>query len=366
MEDPEAVGFLLTIVQFLRHCTKAIPTAMYYGGILAGILAFPTYAVVVMRRRTRARMEEVLAELATRDPWLQAAARGKGFFETDEPLRWLEDLCDWRKNYEGVRVFFGSPDLEAKCIQVTQALINVFLSWSSELKSLTPARRGRLIELLNRLHTDTPTTETQTLLHALQSQPQPLAWVNALWEEAESINSWDGFLKRAGLATDLSPIDAAEEAQGARETYALALLLYARETYPFREELKVFLRAACAKSHGLIRTLVPAVDSVLRLDGALVQSVRELVTKEAVASRYESHPDFRKFVMAFGESPFVSLGVSPDEDLETVRPKFRQLLAQAQADAQEQKEGAFEKSKILQLAWGAVVYVKQSDPSLPS
>lgn len=360
MEQTGTAGVLMVVAQLLRHCTRSIHSALFYGGLLAGAIAFPLYAIVLLRRHMQASMDKVLTELAERDPWLWAAVRGRRFFETEQPFEWLEDLCRWQKRYRGIRVVFGSPDLEAKCLHVTGALLQVLLSWSREFESLSPERRARLDALLEQVHGASAEALVTRLRRLLATRVDPLAWLGELAEEAEGIDTWSAFLRSTGMSRDLSPIQAADEAADDRETVALALFLLSREAFPFQEETKAFLRQCHTRSHDVVRNAALCVDQHLERHGTFVAVVRDVTEGGAQSARFESHPDYRKFVHAFGQSPFTFLGTSADEPVPVIREQFRQQLAQARSAARTGEDGAFERAKTLQIAWGTVCYLQKA------
>jgi hypothetical protein len=333
-----------------HQCTGTVTSALYYAGILCGLIVFPIYAVILLRRHTRKYMDKVLSEISARDPWLWATLRGKDMFETEKPFEWLQDLCQWQKRYHRVRVFFGSPDLEGKCIQATGALLNVFLSWSADLRDLPAAQKGRLVTLLTELKKHAAEPDIDRLLTVLTAPEDPFAWIRAMAKAAREMQSWFDFLAGVGLPADLTAAAAAAYGEATREKTAMALLVLARDDCPFPVEIDTFLRGTHARAAGPLRIAAIHVDKALGKDGRLVDSLKDRLEGSPHLRRLREHPAWHKFVVGFGKTPLAALEGRPEDDAAALRRR-RQTLVAALSAAPAHDPATVRRRKELDLAW---------------
>ncbi|OGV63643.1 MAG: hypothetical protein A3K19_08475 [Lentisphaerae bacterium RIFOXYB12_FULL_65_16] len=353
MDEATTQEQLGVFLDLFHHCTATVTSSLYYAGVLCGLIVFPIYAVVLLRGHTRKYMDKVLSEISDRDPWLWATLRGKDMFETDKPFDWIQDLCQWQTRYHHVRVFFGSPDLEAKCIQATNALLNVFMSWSDDLRDLPPAKRGRLVDLLTELKKRSEEPEIDRLLKILTAPEDPFAWIRALNVKAQNMRSWFDFLAGIDAPGDLAPAAAAAHGEATREKTAMALLVLARDDCPFPRETGEFLRGLHLRTAGPLRITAIHVDKALGKEGKLVDSLKDLLEGNPQLRRLREHPAWRKFVMAFGKTPLAALESVPEDDVAALRKRHHALGAALQK-APARDPAAVCRRKELDLAWETV------------
>lgn len=354
--------------EFLGLCRQVIGslhTALYCAGVLVGFIIFPIYGVVLLRRRTRIHMENVLDEIAEGDPWLWAAGHGKATFRADRPLQWLQDLCQWQARYHGVKIFFGSPDLEAKCIQVTSALVDVFLSRSYEFRKMPAPRKEKLVELLRQLKKWSVDPELEKLLTLLTARADPLESIRNLSDKICTVKSWSDFLERLRLPSHLSPQEAVDHEPRSRELLTAALLLFARPDCPCADQCESLLHALRRRSAGPLQLTSIRVDQAIEADGALVASLRQLFDATASAAppgsdaaRLQEHAAWRRFVLAFRESPFEVLQAEPGDGFAALRAKHHRLSSACRARSGDQP-AAVRQQKRLDLAWEVVMLLNR-------
>jgi len=358
MADPSTQSQFLLFLQFLRHCTGTVNGALFYAGILAGLIAFPIYAVVLIRRHTRVYMDQVLMAIAERDPWLMTVGHGEGVFATEEPFEWLQDLCKWQARYHGVRMFFGSPDLEAKCIQVTKALLAVFLSWADNIKLLSREKQERLIDLLNRMKKRSADPSIDRLLRLLGSSDDPLGWLRPIWEGSREMRTWETFLQEIEVPIYFSPTEAAAAVELTREKLAVSMFLFSRKNLSFRQEIEEFLSVVHELAGQTVRLNAVLVDRMVGAKGALVSSLRAVVEGDPELSKLQQHPAWQQYVLAFGATPLAALNAAPADSFRALRKKFNQRMHEIHV-GDVRGQSAVEAAKSVDLAWQALLVLKK-------
>jgi len=346
---------MTSFLGLLSHATGSVYSALYYAGVFIGFIVFPIYGVVLLRRQTRKYMEKILSEIAERDPWLWAAAQGMDMFDTERPFRWLEDLCRWQARYHGVKIFFGSPDLEAKCIQATKALANVFLSWAQDVNKLKPDKKERLVGLLQRLNERSADPDIGKLLALISSPDDPLQWIQDLRKDADEIRSWYDMLEALDLPSDTKPEEAAAKGHATKQEIAKALLVFARKEVPCRGELHTFLRALHQHSTGTVRITAIHVDKALGAKGELLAALKDMLEGADAGTdlqKLKQHPAWQKFVIAFGHTPFEVLEAHPEDGFASLQSKYRARIGQVPQEAAQER-------KSLDLAWDVILLLRK-------
>ena len=349
---------LQVFIELFREFTNDASNALYYFGILTGIMVFPIYGVVLLRRHTRMRMENILTRIEEWDPWLWSSVRQESIFVNDRVLDWLDQLCVWQKRYRGLRLVFGMPDLEAKCIQLTRALLAVFLSHAYEIKDLTDRKRNELAGVLDRLKRIRPYPGVDRLQQHLSAPARAAADLDSLHRMAEEIHSWRSYLLRIGLPSHLPPEDVVLRPSFSEDHATIAVFLWARGGLGFREQLRSLLRAADRKFGQGMRSRVILADRLLGADGTLVAGVRHILLDSVKLDKFREAPAWRKFELAFSADPVEVLGADPEDDFSTMRKKYRRLMMNVHPDLSRDRD-ATEDAKALTLAWQVILKLRK-------
>lgn len=355
---PSTQGQFWFFIELFREFTQTVTSALYYAGVFIALLVVPICAVVLMRRRVRRRMEAVLDDIAAWDPWLRATIRDGTTLSYNRLLPWLTALCKWRTRYRGVRVIFGMPDLEAKVIQLTKALVAVLLTRTHELRELSADDRQRLTALLRRLLTRKDDPAIRKLLELLTAANDPWAGLRQLQTLADGILSWPDFISAMGAPSLSTPAEAAAHGELDRTRLPLALFLFARKACSFHDDVSKFLQAVHQRWGIDLRTHTVRVDKFLQAEGQLINAVRLLLARDLTIERYGNHPAWRRFVVAFGQSPLAALGANPDDDFAALRTHYRHRMLAVHPDLVKALDTT-EEAKAVTLAWQVVLALRK-------
>lgn len=348
---------LLTTV--FEYLTGSVPRALFLAGVMCGMFVFPIFAVIIIRRRVRERMSVVLEELADRDPWLISVSSKGTVFDVEKSVTWLRDLCKWYEKYSGIQRYFGAPALDSMCVQVTNELLNVYLSWSSEICKLPPESKRRLTAMLGQLKRYTDDDDLDTLLRVMGSADDPLAWFQPLRARAAELCDWKAFLKELDLADTSDPYDAGMNVSGNREQMALALALLADQTLAFRENLSAFVQILNHRFPRDLRVIACQLDQAFKGETQAVIALKRVQEGDtsSVAPEIREHPEWRQYVLAFGRTPLAALKSSPTDKFAALRKAFSKRMKEIQSQSLSSRKRTRDMQAVDQ-AWQVMLMLK--------
>jgi hypothetical protein len=352
--NPSREGFSL-FLELFREFTQSVSDALYYSCIFIGMIVFPIYAVVLIRRGVRGRMENVLAKIARWDPWLWAAVRmgGRDLFEVDNAVHYLELLTNWRRRYRGVKFIFGLPDLEAKSIQLNRAILNVLLERIGDVQELPGEKKGKLKAVLEKLKLSEPDNRIGKIL-ALIDQPRREQYSVAPWRnKIRDVKSWPDFLRLLSIPPHVQPGQVATHASFKLDYAIPALLLFSAAQAELRENLILLLGAVNGRHRLEFRRLVLETDFALSAGGGLIREIREALEPELKLARYGQSKAWVEYVVAFGQTPLQVLRAEAGDDYSALKKKYRRRIFETHPDRNKSPDAA-EQARKVTLAWEVV------------
>jgi hypothetical protein len=346
-------------LQFFGETTDTLYQAIYYSGLFIGLIIFPIYAIYLIRKNIKRRMDEMLREITQWDPWLWSRVTHGSVFYNDKAVKWLSFLCKNQTKYRGVMLAFGFPDIEAKSIQLTKAFLSVCLFRIHEIKNLPQERQDKIISLLQTLKKKSRYEDIDKIISLVNTPDEQEKRFQELHGKAARINNWKAFLYNLSLPLSFSPKEAAEDENISKDHIDMSLFLLAKNNKEpkLKEDLNEFIKTLHHRFVKELRIDAVHIDKYLNMDRRLQEILHEVISSESlnpVLEKCSKIMEWNEFISSFGISPVEFISGDPNQlEYRTLHENYSQKRRLFHRTAN------IENLKELDIAWEVIQKLKR-------
>lgn len=347
---------------YIASICHNVQDAIYYFGIFIGFIVFPIYAVILIRKHTRMKMEQLLSEISQWDPTIWSRVSSGTVFDSDKPLLWLGSLNKWQHYSRKNILSFGMPDLHAKSIQLTKAILAVCVARVHEIENMHPKKKVVFIKLLKQLKKKNNYAEIDILLNKFHVKGEKLYDLSQLIEKSGNIKNWDNFTKYLDLSSMFSVKQISFHSNYDLDNFFLTLYLYAKSEGDFNENLSKLLLSTYFRYQNVFKIYTYEIDKYIEANGLFVNKIQSLLEELPVETKefdkFKADEEWSKFLLAFDKNPFLLIEGSPKDSYQELQRKFKEKIGYLYLN--DTSENGVELLKTTKLGWEVIESLKKN------
>ncbi len=347
---------------YFASICRNIQDAIYYFGIFIGFIVFPIYAVILIRKHTRMKMGQLLSEISQWDPTIWSTVSSGTVFDSEKPLLWLKNLAKWQ-NYSRKNILsFGMPDLHAKSIQLTKAILAVCVARVHEIENLHPDKKVVFIKLLKQLKKKKNYAEIDILLSKFDVKGEKLYDLAQLIEKLGNIKTWDDFTKYLDLSSMFSIKQISSHSNYGLDNFFLTLYLYGKSGGELNKNLSKLLLTTYFRYQNVFKIYTCEIDKYTEANGLFINNIQSLLEELPIETKefdkFKPDEEWSKFLLAFDKNPFLLIEASPKDSYQELQRKFKEKIGYLYLN--DTSENGVELLKITKLGWEVIESLKKN------